>query len=507
MPTPLEIARGYAELGLAPFALPYGQKRAVRCWERWQDVPPTQRELEAMFDGDEQNIAIISGRAGGGLLVLDADNERTFTEVAARLRADGIETWVVQRPANGSAHDGGGHFYLRTPRAVKSARIGSALEIKAQGKYVLAPPSLHPQGGLYRFVKRPPVIFTLPSLDALPWLGLEPAELPRPGMPRLALRLLAGDPDYVGRYDTRSEAEAAVCCALANAGFTFGQALALFESWTGPGKFRELAEKRQESARRYFALSWRNATAFVRDNPSPHKQLAQRLKAWALSRPWPGRTGANDRAIYLAHCTIVERCAQQPYGASARELAELAGVSSGTAARANHRLIDKQRLAVVQKGTPSYPARYTLLDVASEEIQNVALRYNPSRQPVRDCVTMLHSHDAFRRGGLNKSGAEVLMALAKAEEEIATVRELAEATGRHRTTIYRKLKGDPKKGVIGLYQLGLVEPVGRGVWRLVPEFDTVMLDQAAADLNTAGVGRRQRERHRQERYSNRRKLE
>lgn len=507
MPTPLEIAREYAELGLAPIPLPYGQKQPGLRWRRWQDMPPGECELAAMFHSSLLNIGIIGGRASGGLLVLDAEDERTFAEVEARLRADGVETWVVQRPPNGSAHDGGGHFYLKARRAVKSSRIDPALEVRAQGQYVLAPPSLHPQGGLYRFVNRPPTIFTLPNLAALEWLELEPADPPRPGIPRLALRLLAGDPDYVERYDTRSEAEMAICCTLANAGFTFGEALALFESWTGPGKFRELAEKSQESARSYFALTWRKATAFVRDNPSPHKQLAERLKAWALSRPWPERTGATDRAIYLAHCTIVERCAQQPHGASARELAELAGVHWNTAARANHRLVVAQLLVLVQNATPSYPARFALLDVVNDDAQDVASRYNPSTKPVGDCITMLHSHDAFRWAGLNKSGAEVLIALAKAEEGTATVRELAEATGRDRTTIYRKMRGDPKRGVIGMFQLGLVEPVGRGVWRLVPEFDTVMLDQAAADLNTAGVGRRQRERHRQERYSNRRKLE
>jgi hypothetical protein len=311
----------------------------------------------------------------------------------------------------------------------------------------------------------------------------------------------------VERYDTRSEAEAAICCALANAGFTFGETLALFESWTGPGKFRELAERNPKSARRYFALTWRKATEFVTENPSPHKQLAQRLKVWASSRPWPGRTGASDRAIYVAHCTIVERCAQQPHGASVRELADLAGVHWNTAARANHRLIKLQLLMLVQEATPSYPARYILLDVASEKSCDVALRYNPPQGLLRDCISILHSHDAFRWAGLNKSGAEVLMALANADHGVATVTELAKATGRHRTTICRKLRGDPKRRVIGMFQLGLVEPVGGGMWRLVPEFNTAMLDKIAADLNTTGMGRRQRERHRQERHSNRRKLE
>jgi hypothetical protein len=140
MPTPLEIAREYAELGLAPIALPYGQKDANRGWKRWQNVAPSGSELEAMFDGSLQNVAIIGGRASDGLLVLDAEDKKTFREIEARLRADGIDTWIVQRPPNGSLHDGGGHFYLKTLRAVQSARINPALEIRAQGQYVLAPP-------------------------------------------------------------------------------------------------------------------------------------------------------------------------------------------------------------------------------------------------------------------------------------------------------------------------------------------------------------------------------
>jgi len=480
MPTPLQIAWGYVELGLAPFALPYGQKRAVRCWERWQDVPPTQRELEAMFDGDEQNIAIISGRAGGGLLVLDADNERTFREVAARLRADGIETWVVQRPANGSAHDGGGHFYLRTPRAVKSARIGSALEIKAQGKYVLAPPSLHPQGGLYQFVDRPPGIFTLPSLEALEWLKLMPAP-PQRRIPSLAWRILKGDAETVANYRTRSEAEAALCASLVRAGFDAEDALRLLLKYPGPSKFRELHAVNSRNARRYLYLTWQNAREFIETHDSEASRLAKRLRAWATSRPWPGRSGSTDRAIYLAHLTIVERCGRDPHGASARELGEMAGVSWRTANKANFRLVEAKFLTLITPATPSFPNVWQLRSPPGRDADSVCKSTHSINNTVTECE-LLHTHDVFRWRALGKTGADVWFALQSVRA--AKILELARVTGRHRTTVKRKLNL--------MLNLGMAEPLGDGYWCAVLGAD---LDQAAEKSGTSGIGERQRAGH------------
>lgn len=479
MPTPLDIARDYAELGLAPIALPYGQKAADRGWRRWQNVAPSGSELESMFDGSLQNVAIIGGRASDGLLVLDAEDEKTFREIGTRLRANGIDTWVVQRPPNGSLHDGGAHFYLRTPKAVRSVRLWPALEVRAQGQYVLAPPSLHPQGGLYQFVNHPPTIFTLPSLDALEWLKLEPAP-PRRQIPRLAWTILQGDAATLENYPSRSEAEAAFCASLARAGFDAEDALRLMLKYDGPGKFKELHDANPGNARRYFFLTWKKARKFVETHDSEASRLAKKLRVWATSRPWPGRTGSSDCAIYLAHLTIVERCGRDPHGASARELAEEAGVSWQTAANANSRLVEAKRLEVVTEATPSLSTIWRLLIPPDLDSTLCKLRHSIN-YTVMECQSM-HAHDAFRWQALGKTGGEVWAALQSAP--LLKVAKLAKMTGRHETTVRRKLKL--------MFKLGMAEPMGDGLWRAVPGVD---LDQVAEELGTSGTGERQRAKH------------
>jgi len=492
---------------LATIPLPHGSKEPECGFNlrRWlsRATLPAEHHLSRLFNGHPQNIAGVMGPPSLGAFALDCDTPTAFTDTGHRLVGLGIETRTIRRPMNGSDHDGGGTYLFRAPTAVRTAGRGD-LEVRGKGAYILLPSSLHPSGGVY--YDNAVTIFELPDLRALDWLELEPAP-DTPNLPKSALVLLAGDQEAIARYASRSEAEHAICCALANAGFTFHQALNLFTSWTGPGKFREMNDKDRDAARRYLSLTWHNAESFVTSHPSEHKTLAQDLVTWALSRPWPGRTGSTDRAVYLAHLEIVQRCASQPHGASVRELGELAGVHWQTAARANHRLVNASLLELVELATVSRPHRWRLID------PDVPSRYTPSQSvPTRECSSMAHSdgHDLGRWQGLNKASLEVVRALMTCDDWTAMVTELADLTGRGRRTIYRKLKGSPRdNGDVspGLFHLGLVEPVGRGTWRLVPEYTDTMLDDAAEYLGVAGLGDRQRHRHRQDRTGHRIELE
>jgi len=481
----LALALDYARHGLAVFALPYGKKGAALRWRQWQNEPPTDEELALMFNGEPQNVAVICGQASGNLLVLDADDPATFADTTARLAGLGVETWTAQRPPNGSPHDGGGHVYLRTPVPTKTATI-DGLDLRGQGAYVIAPPSLHPGGGVYTFTTCPPTIWSLPTMTALPWLPLTPAPpTERSTIPRLAWRLLAGDAETLARYHSRSEAESAVCASLARAGFAFADAIRLLRTYPGPGKFAELDADDPKNAARYLALTWHSATAWIATHENEAGALAAQLRRWATSRPWPSRTGATDRAVYLAHLDIVSRCGREPHHASARDLAELAGVSWRTANVANHRLVDAGLLELVTPSTPTLAHRWRLRGgcISSHSVTPI----------VMECELMQPSHDLFRHRGLGKAGAEVLGALTGGG---VSERDIAALTGRHVTTVRRKLQQ--------LLGVALVEPLGDGYWRAVDDPD---LDRAAAEWNLSGIGCQQRARHEWERQRNRLKLD
>lgn len=104
-------------------------EQTIRSW--WQRWPAA-------------NVAIATGRASG-ICVLDVDP-----------RAGGDETLAAleRLPPTVEALTGGGgrHLYFRHPGGhVKSAAraLGPGLDVKADGGYVIAPPSVHPSGAEY----------------------------------------------------------------------------------------------------------------------------------------------------------------------------------------------------------------------------------------------------------------------------------------------------------------------------------------------------------------------
>jgi len=382
------------------------------------------------------------------------------------------------------------------------------LDIRGADEYFIAPDSLHPGGTVY-YDETPLPVFELDDLSALAWLNLEIARQANPWhkLPDLAWRLLKCDRATVAEYQSRSHAEAALCGSLIRAGCTFSEAMRLFRRFDGPGKFAEMDAQNSQNALRYLSLTWSNVTDWIAGlGENEAGTLAKNCKTWALSRSWSGRGASSDRAVYLAHCDIVLRCGKHPYHASARELAEKAGVNRITASRANKRLVTVELLELESPGSAVNPHRWNLVeqrvgarcDISSQggedrmshlapTVHNIGVKGHISSQEGNDYMctlapTVHTSHDAFRFRGLNKSGAEVF-AVMEARQE-ATVNELAEATGRHRTTVTRKL--------LQMYALALVEPLGDGLWQINENAD---LDQAARELNTSGTGKEQRSEH------------
>jgi hypothetical protein len=109
-----------------------------RWWQRWPNANP----------------GLATGQASG-LLVLDVDAHHAGMATLARLCAhgDGLATLEVE---TGS---GGVHLYLALPagidlgnsnRGIKTG-FGPGVDVRGSGGYVVAPPSVHPSGGRYRW--------------------------------------------------------------------------------------------------------------------------------------------------------------------------------------------------------------------------------------------------------------------------------------------------------------------------------------------------------------------
>jgi hypothetical protein len=481
----------YDELGFDTLPVNGGGKNPyARAWQKrlpyrlWQNAP--------------QNANI--GIRGGGLAnvaFIDCDEPQTFKNVTDWLAGLGIRG--DSYPVIQTASDEGRHVYISLAGALSgdardlSQEIGGGEFRYGAGAFVVAPPSLISDGGGYSLVSgdysiRP----ELAVKDILPILGnRETVTERKPTLSRKALALLHGK--NIDSYSSRSEAEQSLIASMVNAGFTFGEVLALFNRHPCAGKYAELKTKNSKNAERWLSKSFYKAAQWVTTHESKARQVAKSAIAWAESTAWKGRTGAVDQLIYLAHANIAYRAGRLTFAASCRDLAELAGIGKTTATRATWRLCDSGLLVPDKKAVADSANIYQLSDLDK-------MGHSLSTSFVRKCPTM-SNHDVFRFGGLGKSAGQVWQVL---QEHPASIDELAEVTGRHKKTIERVIDrmsklADPLTGE----SLPMVASDDGKIYHPLP----VDLDRVAHAVGTAGTGERQRKEHAKERRLHARSLE
>ncbi|SRR6266545_436823 len=472
------IAAEYASHGLAVIpGLPMSKEPAVP-WRAFQREAPTRPEREAMFSVEYKlNLGVICGAVSQNLVVLDAETEKAFAETIHRCESAGFgDTWIVKTRR-------GGHVYFFLSQPVKPMKDAD-VEVRAQGQFVLMPPSTHPTGARYEFTRRPASIAQVPTLDALDWLKLEPAALRNhhKQLPRNAWRLLQGEiPD---RYASRSEAEQAIITGLVNAGFSFDEISRVFQSYPAAGKYSEIRRRDSGLAVRWLRSCFENARTFCLQE-SPSRGLAREALSQATARAWPGRTGSTDRAVYLAHASLAYRSGRVTYHASARNLAELAGCERRTASIATRRLSSAGLLQLTRRSSFQSANRYQLGRPTGKVSDLVPLTTTTCGGVGQ--TSSFRLPDAFRPRGLGRSAYEVLSVL---QNEPLTAKVIAEKTGRHIQTV--------RKALAKMRDLRLVEKQGR-FWLGCGAINDLDLEALAKDVGSYGAGERQREKHLAER--------
>jgi len=147
------LARGWSPIPLVP-----RDKRPLLPWEPYRRRRPTPTELaQWQARWPEANVGIVTG-AVSGLLVLDVDPAHGGAASLAALEATFgrlPDTLVV------CTGGGGRHLYFAHPGRPVACAVGlrPGLDVRGDGGYVVAPPSIHPTGRPYRFegaADRPP---------------------------------------------------------------------------------------------------------------------------------------------------------------------------------------------------------------------------------------------------------------------------------------------------------------------------------------------------------------
>ena len=155
MNTVLDYAIFYHNNKLSIIPIIYKDKKPAIAWKEYQNKHPTLEEIKKWFSESQRNIAIVCGQVSGNLMVLDFDSNEMFQEFLIDIaeHEDLINaiknTWVVETGK-------GIHIYFRCPEppVTKSFR-DLKIDIRGEGSYVLAPPSVHPSGKQYKFKTDP----------------------------------------------------------------------------------------------------------------------------------------------------------------------------------------------------------------------------------------------------------------------------------------------------------------------------------------------------------------
>lgn len=148
----------YAERGFGVFPLlPRGKRPATAHGVNdWTDNPADVRAW--WLDHPDHNIGIACGTPSGGLLALDFDvDEEKDKDGAATLRE--WEAAYGELPETAVAITGGGgmHYLYRTDRTNIRPSVNAALgvDVRSDGSYIVAPPSMHENGRRYEWQDPP----------------------------------------------------------------------------------------------------------------------------------------------------------------------------------------------------------------------------------------------------------------------------------------------------------------------------------------------------------------
>ena len=102
-----------------------------RWWKKWPDA----------------NIGIATG---SGLGVLDVDPRHGGDETIEQIEREHDCLPNGYEVATGG---GGRHLYFRVPDGTPSRKLGTGVDFKAEGGYVVAPPSMHASGSEYSLLR------------------------------------------------------------------------------------------------------------------------------------------------------------------------------------------------------------------------------------------------------------------------------------------------------------------------------------------------------------------
>ena len=160
----LQQALNLHAAGLCVIPLGARSKRPQMAWKPYQTRRPGEGELQRWFARGRRNLAVVCGQVsapdGHSLVVLDFDRP-------------GFDGWAAEHPEiaghtwlSASGRGEGRHLWLLVPGQVNGTTFDLG-EVKGEGGYVVVPPSIHPNGKPYRWLRRQGDLLAVEDLQDL----------------------------------------------------------------------------------------------------------------------------------------------------------------------------------------------------------------------------------------------------------------------------------------------------------------------------------------------------
>jgi len=156
--TKLTAALEYRNRGLSIIPIKPGDKRPLIAWEEYQERRADEAEIRGWFDTwGEINLGLVTGEVSG-FIVIDIDSVEA--KEGLKKHAGDYDLETVPRSRTGK----GWQLFFKHPGKPIQNRTGviPGLDVRGDGGYVVAPPSVHPSGKVYRW--EVPINCELPKL-------------------------------------------------------------------------------------------------------------------------------------------------------------------------------------------------------------------------------------------------------------------------------------------------------------------------------------------------------
>lgn len=148
-----EWAFKYADAGLSVFPLRERDKRPATA-NGFKDATTDKTQIERWWkENPNYNIGIATGSPSGGLVVVDVDEDKE----KGKTGLSSIQNWMkkngqIPKTVEVVTGRGGLHAYYFCEKQLSNrTNVLDSVDIRADGGYVVAPPSIHPNGNSYRF--------------------------------------------------------------------------------------------------------------------------------------------------------------------------------------------------------------------------------------------------------------------------------------------------------------------------------------------------------------------